>query len=91
MSLKFSVKKCTRLKVTTKTFFVFVAPAKNLKDQVRRISNLSEIVCQINQEIAKTSKNNTDSSLTNVFTVGEDLLRAFCRLFHLRFCVSSDQ
>ena len=91
MSLKFSVKKCTSLKITTKAFSVFFAPAKNLKDQVRRILNLSEIVCQINQEIAKTSKNNNDSSLTNVFTVGEDLLRAFCRLFHLRFCVSSDQ
>ena len=32
-----------------------------------------------------------ESSLTNVPTVGEDLLRAFCKLFYLWFFVSSDQ
>ena len=28
---------------------------------------------------------------SNVYNVGEDLLRAFCKLLYLRFCVSSDQ
>ena len=32
-----------------------------------------------------------ESSLTNVPTVGEDLLRAFCKLFYLWFFISSDQ
>ena len=32
-----------------------------------------------------------ESSSTNVYTVGEDLLRAFYKLFCLRFCVSNDQ
>ena len=70
---------------------------KSLKDQVRRILNLSEIVCQINQEIlskirkASINIQNSKSSLFNVFAVGEDLLRAFCKLCYLQFCVSSDQ
>ena len=32
-----------------------------------------------------------ESFLTNVPTVGEDLLRAFYELFYLQFCDSSDQ
>ena len=31
-----------------------------------------------------------EASLTNVHIVGEDLLRAFFKLFYFRFCVSSD-
>ena len=30
-------------------------------------------------------------SSTNVHIVGEDLLRVFCKLLYLQFCVSSDQ
>ena len=40
-----------------KTCFVYFAPTKRLKNQVRRISNWSEILYQINQEILKASKN----------------------------------
>ena len=43
-----------------------------------------------NSEILKSSKNNGNSSKA-VPIVGEDLQRAFYRLFYLQFCDSSDQ
>ena len=55
-------------------------------------------LCQINQEIWKPQKKKKKiksqqfkNFSTNVPTVGEDLLRAFYRLFSLQFCDSSDQ
>ena len=60
-----------------------------LKNLVRWIQNWSEIHFQINQKISKASKNN--HSLTNLPKVGEDLLRALCKLFYLQISVSSDQ
>ena len=44
-----------------------------------------------NYEILKKESQQLGSSLTYVSTVIEDLLRAFCKVFYLRFFVSSDQ
>ena len=44
-----------------------------------------------NPESIKKQSQQFESFLTNVFTVGEDLLRWFCKLFYLQFCDSSDQ
>ena len=45
----------------------------------------------MNQEILKASKNNRNISKAFVPIVGEDLLRAFYRLFYLQFCDSNNQ
>ena len=39
----------------------------------------------------KNKSQQLESSSTNVHIVIEDLMRAYCKLFYLRFCVSSDQ
>ena len=75
--------------ISSKTCFVYTVPVKMLKNLVRWIQNWSEIHFQINQKISKASKNN--HSLTNLPKVGEDLLRALCKLFYLQISVSSDQ
>ena len=51
---KDSIKKVT-VYISSKTYFVYIAPANKLKTQVREISNWSRILCQINQEILKAS------------------------------------
>ena len=43
--------------ISSETYFADIAPANKLKNQVRRISHLSETICQINQKILKASKN----------------------------------
>ena len=54
------LKKVTAL-ISSKTYFVYVATAKSLKNHVAKISNWSEVVSQINQEILKTSNKNHNS------------------------------
>ena len=44
-----------------------------------------------NPESLKKFSQQFENSSTNVQIVGENLLRAFYKLFYLRFCVSSDQ
>ena len=44
-----------------------------------------------NPESLKKELQQFESFLTNVHIVGEDLLRAFYRLFYLHFCDSSDK
>ena len=44
-----------------------------------------------NPEILKKESQLFESFSTNVPIVGEDLLRAFYRLFYLEFCDPSDQ
>ena len=46
--------------ISTKACFIYFAPSESLK-KVRRISNWSEILCQINQEILKRSDNNQNN------------------------------
>ena len=44
-----------------------------------------------NPESLKIQPQQLEIFSTNVLIVGEDLLRAFYRLFYLQFCDSSDQ
>ena len=78
MSQHFLIKSC----------FIYFAPAKRLKNKVRRTSNWSEILSQINREIQKASEIFITIELSspgNMFTVGKDLLRVFCKLFYLLY------
>ena len=44
-----------------------------------------------NSESIRKKSQQFESFSTNVSIVGEDLLRAFYKLFYLQFCDSSDQ
>ena len=69
-----------------------IAPAKHCwVIELGEFKSDKKIICQINCGILKASKNNRNSSKALVPIVGEDLLRAFYRLFYLQFCDSSDQ
>ena len=57
------------------------------RKNVLKSQNWSKIHFQINQKILKAWKNNFNS-LTNVLSVGEDLLGTFCKIFRLQSCVS---
>ena len=43
------------------------------------------------ESLKKTPTKQLENSPINMLTCGEDLLRAFCKLFYLWFCVSSNQ
>ena len=57
------------------------------RKNVLKSQNWSKMLFQINQKILKAWKNNFNS-LTNVLSVGEDLLGTFCKIFRLQSCVS---
>ena len=73
---------------------LLISPMENLPLRLTRKSFENLAFSPVSQGVWKPQKKimTFESSLTNVPTFDEDLVRAFCKLLYLRrFCVSRDQ